>query len=129
MKLPAILMIVENFFPQDTRVFKEANSLKKDYRITVIALKKKSEKFYEMRDNIQILRIPEIPKFRFEQNNILSRFFNKTFYILHYLFFTISSAILFLCTHIINKYCVIHAHNPPDTLFLIGFVAKFFSVK
>lgn len=54
MKKKNILMIVENFFPADSRVRKEASILKQDYSLSVIALRKKqkSEKMYEKSDGI-----------------------------------------------------------------------------
>ncbi len=115
-----ILMIVENNFPNDIRVRKEAAVLSKDYSVTVIALKKKkSELIYEVSNDIRIFRIPELPSFSLV----------KLRYILQYLYFTSASAGIFLCSHLFMRYRVIHAHNPPDTLFLVGLLGKLLRVK
>ncbi len=112
-------MIVENPFPSDIRVKKEAYSLKDDYKITVIALKKKSEKYFENYDDITIYRIPEFPDFNL----------GKIRYILQYFYFTICASIIFIGTFPKNRYRVIHVHNPPDTLFIVGLIGKLFRSK
>lgn len=121
MKKKNILMIVENFFPADSRVRKEASILKQDYSLSVIALRKKqkSEKMYEKSDGICIYRIPELPEFKM----------GKVRYILEYLYFTACAALIFVCTYPFKRYRVIHVHNPPDVLFSIGLLGKIFSVK
>ena len=119
MKKPSILMIVENYFPSDIRVKREAYTLKDQYNITVIALKRESEKIYEKLDDISIVRIPEFPKLGL----------GKIQYVLEYFYFTLCSTIIFMSTFLFKRYKVIHVHNPPDTLFLIGLLGKIFSVK
>lgn len=130
MKKPNILMIVENDFPGDIRVRKEANLLKEFYKVTVIALKNSSEKFYEIEDDIEVFRVPELhlPGLNLK-NKLIKSFFNKTSYFLQYFYLTILSSIIFSCTYIKRKYKVIHVHNPPDTLFIVGLLGKIFSVK
>lgn len=119
MNLPNILMIGENYFPLDVRVRKEAYSLKKHYNITVIALKRKSEKFIEVLDDITIFRIPELPNLNLA----------KLSYILQYFYFTLCASFIFICTLLKRRYKVIHVHNPPDTLFFIGLLGKIFRIK
>ena len=120
MKKKSILMIVENCFPGDPRVRKEAEVLKTHYRIVVIALKKmKWEKCYEVHNDITILRMPEFPSLQL----------GKVRYIMEYLYFTLCSAALFLGSHLFFRYKVIHVHNPPDTLFFVGSLGKIFGVK
>lgn len=118
-KKPNILMVVENSFPNDIRVRKEAYHLSKWYRITVIAIKRKSEKYLETRDGISIIRLPELPDIDL----------GRIRYILQYFYFTITSAFLFLITFPVKWYRVVHVHNPPDTLFVLGLLCKALRVK
>jgi glycosyltransferase involved in cell wall biosynthesis len=121
MKKKNILMIVENFFPADSRVRKEASILKQHYAVSVIALRKKqkSERFYEKHEDISIYRIPELPEFNM----------GKVRYMMEYLYFTLSAAMIFACTYPFKRYQVIHVHNPPDVLFSVGLLGKAVSAK
>ena len=113
-------MIVENNFPNDSRVRKEAEVLKTYYEVTVISLKnRKSEKIFEVLNDIRIFRIPELPSFHL----------GKLRYIIEYLYFTMASAVIFIASHFFRRYKVIHVHNPPDTLFIVGILGKLFGVK
>lgn len=118
-KKPNILMVVENSFPNDIRVRKEVYHLSKWYRITVIAIKRNSEKYLENRDGISIIRLPELPDIDL----------GRIRYILQYFYFTITSAFLFLITFPVKRYRVVHVHNPPDTLFVLGLLCKVLRVK
>jgi glycosyltransferase involved in cell wall biosynthesis len=129
MKKPSILMINENYYPGDSRVYKEVAALRDEYDITIICLKKKSEKCIEVMDGITILRIPKLGKIDFEKDLGIYRLYQKIYYIWHYMYFTLCSVIAFLITHPLKRYKVIHAHNPPDTLFLVGIIGKMLAVK
>ncbi len=118
-KKPNILMIVENYFPADIRVRKEAYHLRERLGISVIALRKKSEKFFEKDGDVTIFRIPELPDVNL----------GKVRYILEYCYFTLASTIIFLCSLPFKRYKVVHVHNPPDTLFVTGILGKLFGVK
>ena len=115
MKKPNILMIVENNFPGDIRVRKEANILKKFYKVTVIALKRSSEKFHEIEDDIEVFRVPELqlPALNLK-NKLIRSYFNKISYFLQYFYLTILSSLIFTFTYIKRKYKVIHVHNPTE---------------
>ena len=127
---PKVLMIVENAYPGDSRVRKEATALKELYDITVISLKRNYQNWHEMVDGVEVIRVPEVA---LPINSIRNRFIkfpvNVLNYALQYSFFTTVSAGLFLLTYIRRRYKVIHAHNPPDTLFLVGLLGKLFSIK
>ncbi|MGW8160321.1 MAG: glycosyltransferase family 4 protein [Desulfoprunum sp.] len=118
-KKPNILMIVENYFPADIRVRKEAYHLRERMCISVIALKKKSEKYFEKDGDIIIYRIPELPDMKL----------GKIRYILEYFYFTFVAVCIFLCSAPFKKYRVVHVHNPPDTLFVVGLLSKLFGMK
>ena len=112
-------MVVENSYPNDIRVRKEANHLSKWYNITVIAIKRKSEKFFEVIDGVSIIRIPELPDIDL----------GRIRYMLEYFYFTSVSVIIFLGTVPFKRYRVVHVHNPPDTLFVLGILCKIFRIK
>lgn len=123
-------MIVENNFPGDIRVRKEANILKNYYKVTVIAIKRSSEKFYEIEDDIEVFRVPELQLRGLNlKNKLIRSYYNKISYFLQYFYLTILSTIIFTFTYIKRKYKVIHVHNPPDTLFIVGLLGKIFSIK
>jgi glycosyltransferase involved in cell wall biosynthesis len=117
----SVLMIVENYFPYDIRVRKEAYTLSDYYKLSVIALKRKEEKYCEKIDGIEIFRIPEI--------YLNNKAFHKIGYVLQYIWFSLMSLFIFMATLIKNRYRVIHTHNPPDTLFVIAIIGKLFSIK
>ncbi len=114
MRRKNILMIVESSYPGDPRVRREASTLKDRFDITVIALKRRGEKSREIVDGVRVLRIPRLPVVPV----------GKFHYLLEYLYLTIAASGLFLLTFPSRRYRVIHAHNPPDTLFLVGLLGK-----
>src|SRR5262245_52332206 len=132
-----ILMFVENHFPSDTRVKNECEILKKaGYAITVVALKKKNEEKSEVIDEIQVYRVPQLEFFKkaSKENPSLLRFLwmqIKAFlgYMLEYLYFTSACYVLSLYVAMKHGFDVIHAHNPPDTLFLVAALYKPFGKK
>jgi len=120
-KRKKVLIIVENLpVPLDTRVWLEANSLcKKGYEVIIICPKGKGyNKTYENINNIHIYRHP-LP---FEGKNMLG-------YLMEYscaLFFEFIYSLIILFKH---GFDIIHACNPPDTIFLIGAFYKLLGKK
>jgi len=122
-----ILMIVENPYPQDTRVRNEATRLSSaGYILTIIAKKYPEQLNQEKLDQIQIYRVPWFKVFNKtteSKSKILSRIFNigtKIGYIIEYLYFTISAFLYTLFVQLKTGFDVVHIHNPPNTLFIIG---------
>jgi glycosyltransferase involved in cell wall biosynthesis len=116
-----VLIIVENLpVPFDTRVWKEANALRKNgYEVTVLSPKGKGyERSYERLNGIHIYRHP-MPD---EGDSALG-------YICEYgcaLFWEF----LYTCWIYLRRgFDVIQGCNPPDDIFLIGFPFKLFGVK
>jgi glycosyltransferase involved in cell wall biosynthesis len=127
---PRILMIVENAYPADSRVRKEATALKGSFDISVISLKRDYEEWHEIVDGVEVFRIPEIVlPTKHIRNNFVRLISDMLNFSLQYFFFTSVSGVLFLLTHIRRRYKVIHTHNPPDTLFSVGLLGKLFLVK
>src|SRR2546427_3278375 len=132
-----ILMFVENDFPQDPRVKNESDLLREaGYSITVIALRKKNEKLSEVIDKVQIYRIPQLNLFKKthkENPTGLQRLWLMVKAVLgytgEYIYFTGGCYVLSLYVAAKHGFDVIHAHNPPDTLFLIAALYKPFGKK
>ncbi len=129
-KKPDVLMIVENSYPNDPRVRKEAQTLKNAYDMTVIALRREGERFHETVDGVDVFRIPEfrLPELK-TGNKPVGTILPKARYMLQYLYFTLTALLLFSLTYPWKKYRAIHLHNPPDTLFLVGLIGKLFNIK
>jgi glycosyltransferase involved in cell wall biosynthesis len=119
MRKKNILMIVENSYPDDPRVRKEANSLKGRFDITVIALGKRGERMRETVDGVRVVRIPRLPHLPV----------GKFHYLLEYLYLTTASMGIFLLTFPLRRYRIIHANNPPDMLFLVGLLGRLFGAR
>jgi len=120
MRRKKILMVVENSFPSDIRVKKEADVLQRFHDVSVVSLRKKrNEPLREVHEGIQIYRIPELPAFNM----------GKVRYILEYAYFTLSAALVFVVTYPFKRYKVVHVHNPPDTLFIVGLLGKLLRTK
>ena len=132
-----ILMFVENDFPQDPRVKNESDLLREaGYSITVIALRKKNEKLSEVIDKVQIYRIPQLNLFKKthkENPTGLQRLWLMVKAVLgytgEYIYFTGGCYVLSLYVAAKHGFDVIHAHNPPDTLFLVAALYKPFGKK
>lgn len=131
-----ILMIVENPYPQDTRVRNEATRLSAaGYKLTIIAKKYPKQVSKEMIDQIQIYRVPWFKVFdktTESKSKMLTILFNigtKLGYIIEYIYFTLSAFIYTLFVLLKEGFDVIHIHNPPNTLFLIGLFYRIIGKK
>ena len=130
-------MWVENHFPQDTRVTNEARLLADaGYKVAVIALRKQGQAARETWNGIEVYRVPTLELFKKTvtgNGSRLSLLFVrlKSFlgYVVEYLYFT--SACLLVSTYIFVRrgFDVMHAHNPPDTLFLVAVPFKLLGKK
>jgi glycosyltransferase involved in cell wall biosynthesis len=130
-------MWVENHFPQDTRVTNEARLLADaGYKVAVIALRKQGQAARETWNGIEVYRVPTLELFKKTvagNGSRLSLLFVrlKSFlgYVVEYLYFT--SACFFVSTYIFLRrgFDVMHAHNPPDTLFLAAVPFKLLGKK
>jgi glycosyltransferase involved in cell wall biosynthesis len=130
-------MLVENCFPRDTRVRNEAVTLVKNgFAVTVIALRGAGEAPREVVHGVTVYRIPRLTLFEKlpgAESSRIKALLNKLLivvgYLTEYVYFT--SACLFLSLYVAVKegFDVVHAHNPPDTLFIVGAVHKLFGKK
>src|SRR5262245_34628703 len=132
-----VLMLVENEFPRDTRVRNEAYTLAAaGLRVSVIALRGKGEERRELIGGVSVYRIPRLTVFKKlpqEKRSPLAAFVNRVRvlvgYLSEYFYFTIASLVVSCYIAVKEGIDVIHAHNPPDTLFLVGAFHKLFGRK
>jgi len=132
-----VLMWVENNFPQDTRVANEARLLANaGYQVAVIALRNHRQAARETWNGIEVYRVPTLELFKktvagngSRLNLLFVRLKSFLGYVVEYLYFT--SACLLVSTYIFVRrgFDVMHAHNPPDTLFLVAAPFKLLGKK
>jgi glycosyltransferase involved in cell wall biosynthesis len=132
-----ILMLVENYFPQDTRVTNEASLLTNaGYQVSVIALRRKGQAGHEILNGVEVYRLPTLELFKKtpcvnlnRMNLLLVKLKSFLGYVVEYCYFT--TACLLVSTYVLVKrgFDVVHAHNPPDTLFLVGLPFKLLGKK
>jgi len=130
-------MWVENNFPQDTRVANEARLLADaSYKVAVIALRSPGQAARETWNGIEIYRVPTLELFKktvagngSRLNLLFVRLKSFLGYVVEYLYFT--SACFLVSTYIFVRrgFDVMHAHNPPDTLFLAAVPFKLLGKK
>lgn len=132
-----ILMFVENSFPQDTRVKNEADALvEANYAVTVVALRKRGQVYHELLDGIQVYRMPRLELFKktSSQNpgwaeRVWIRVKSLLGYLCEYVYFTCACLVMSIVIALRHGFDVIHAHNPPDTLFLVALPWKLLGKK
>lgn len=115
-----ILMLLENNpYPQDIRVRREATTLADaNYQITVIAPRRGNQPWRETIDGVQLYRFPEPP----EGTGLLG-------YMLEYGWALVAIFLLSLWVWVRRGFDVIHVHNPPDMVVLVGLAYKAFGKK
>jgi glycosyltransferase involved in cell wall biosynthesis len=132
-----ILMLVENPYPQDIRVSHEAQSLfQAGYGVSVIANRKPGQKLAEVVDGVHVYRVPALTLFqktRATETSFVQRWLARVKstigYFVEYLYFTSACLIVSCYVAIVRGFDVVHAHNPPDTLFLVGALHKIVGKK
>jgi glycosyltransferase involved in cell wall biosynthesis len=132
-----IVMLVENYFPQDTRVRNEALLLKSaGYDVAVVCYRKPDQSYHENVDGVEVHRISRFELFRKTPSGESSRlslfwlrFRSLVGYLIEYFYFTIACFIYCARIFVRSGFDVIHAHNPPDTLFLVALPFKLLGKK
>ena len=124
-------MLAASNYPLDIRVKQEAELLTSNHHdVTVLSLKGDNQSFFEKICNVNVYRIPNIELFKrgkhskAKSENIFKRFSTLLMAILGYgfefVYFTFTSFFLSFWVAFRHGFDVVHAANPPDTLFLIG---------
>lgn len=132
-----ILMLVENAFPNDTRVKNEADALTTaGHSVIVAALRKPGQALAECINGVHVYRIPRFELFKktpLENPTLLQRIGLKIKsllgYVSEYFYFTTACLLTSLVVARKHGFDVIHAHNPPDTLFMVALPWKLFGKK
>ena len=130
-------MLVENEFPRDTRVRNEASALaSQGLQVSVIALGGPGERRRETVNGVAVYRLPRLTVFKKlpdAKRSGLVALANKVRvlvgYVLEYLYFTAGCLVMSCYVAIKDGFDVVHAHNPPDTLFVVGAFHKLFGKK
>lgn len=115
--LARVLLLVENnTYPFDVRVRREAHALRDaGYQVTVISPRGKAQSWVEHIDGISVYRFPAPP----EGKGVIS-------YAFEFGYATLAMLLLTAWVAVRKGVDVIHAANPPDTLFVIGAIFKLF---
>ena len=119
-KKTGVCIIVENLtVPLDRRVWQEARTLAEaGYRVSVICPTGRGfEQRYELRDGIEIYRHS-----LWEASGALG-------YLVEYAWALVAEFRLALKAYGRTRFRIIHAANPPDTIFLIALFFKLFGVR
>ena len=132
-----VLMLVENSFPADARVRNEAFTLAKNrFHVSVIALRGATEPPREIVNGVAVYRVPRITLFKklpdAESSRVralLQRLQVVVGYFFEYGYFTLACLLGSFYVAAIDGFDVVHAHNPPDTLFVVGAIHRIFGKK
>jgi len=130
-------MLVENNYPQDTRVRNEASLLASaGYEVRVICLRKPGQPRVETIGNVRVYRLPRLELFKKTPapnpslvQALLLRIKSFLGYLVEYAYFTTACFLTAARILIRHGFDVIHAHNPPDTLFLAALPFKLLGKK
>jgi len=131
-----VLMIVENPYPQDSRVRNEAMRLvNAGYIVNMIAKKYPNQSNRENVRGVEVFRVPwfEVFSKTTESNSkfisLLYKIGTKLGYIIEYFYYTFVSFLFALYVFLTRGFDVIHIHNPPDTLFVVGLFFRLIGKK
>ncbi len=127
-------MLVENSFPEDPRVRREAVTLvNAGYKVCVIALRMKGIRSAKQTKGVTVYRIRQIEFFKktvtskFRVGKLLQRVRTMLGYVLEYFYFTVGCVVVSLYVLVRHGFDVVHVHNPPNILFLVGAFYKLFN--
>ena len=130
-------MLVENNYPQDTRVRNEASFLASSgYEVRVICLRKPDQPRFETIGNVCVYRLPRVELFKKTPvpnpglvRELLLRIKSFLGYSVEYFYFTTACFLVSAYILVRHGFDAIHAHNPPDTLFLAALPFKLLGRK
>jgi glycosyltransferase involved in cell wall biosynthesis len=112
---PKVLLLVENNgYPRDFRVRREAHALRDHgFKLSVVCPREGKERWHEELDGVAVYRFPAPPG----GSGLLS-------YALEFGYATFAMLVVSLWVWLRRGVDVVHAANPPDTLFAVGVVFK-----
>jgi glycosyltransferase involved in cell wall biosynthesis len=131
-----VLMLVENVFPEDTRVKNEAFTLMQaGYHVTVISLRKKHQRSFEVINGVRVYRARKIKLFGKNSprdsfaGKLLNRITSIVGYACEYFYFILVAFFMSLYVVLKQGFDVVHVHTPPNTLFLVGLFYRLMGKK
>jgi glycosyltransferase involved in cell wall biosynthesis len=105
-----LLLVENNGFPRDFRVRREAKALlEQGYEVSVICPREGDQRWSECVDGVHVFRFPHPP----DGNGVLGFAFE-------FAYATLAILALSLWVALRHGVDVVHAANPPDTLFVVG---------
>jgi len=126
-------MLVEQYYPQDSRVRNEAQTLTQaGYDVIVIALRKKGQPRSEIINGVRVYRVPRLELFGKTAPGArgnLARIKAAIGYIFEYSYFTVACLVAATYVAIRHGFDAIHTHNPPDLLFVVALPFKLLGKK
>jgi glycosyltransferase involved in cell wall biosynthesis len=131
------MLLESDSFPEDTRVKNEAELLvEAGYHVSVITLRQKGQRTSEVVDGVRVYRVPLLKLFNKTRSAnrgwadlLVLKARSAIGYVVEYCYFT--AACFVVSSYILMRrgFDVIHAHNPPDTLFLAALPFKLLGKK
>lgn len=119
--MKGVFVVAHSYFPQDTRIRKEVDTLiDHEFSVRIICLKGEGQKFYEKLPGLKIIRLP-IRRHR-GSGLIVYAFEYLAFFVLSFL--TVSFLWIFS-----TPYPIIQVHTLPDILVFTGIIPKVFGAK
>lgn len=119
MTLHVLLLVENNAYPFDVRVRREALALRDaGCRVTVISPRGSGQRWSETVDGVEVRRFPMPPG----GSGLVS-------YAFEFVYATLAMLVLALWVSLFSRVDVVHAANPPDTLFAIGLMMKLFGTR
>src|SRR6185437_11066709 len=115
-----VLMLLENQpYPQDGRVRRESFTLAAaGYQVTVICPRNGKQRRHEKVHGVRVIRYPAPPA----GGGLLG-------YLWEYAYSTAVTFVLSIWVALRGGFDIIHSHNPPDTMFVIGAFFKLFGKR
>lgn len=132
-----VLMFVENAYPNDTRVRNEAEALTQaGYIVTVVGLRKEGQPGTEVVRGVRVYRVPRLELFRKTPKEdptwiqrVILKIKSCIGYVSEYVYFTMACFLMSVYVGFKGGFDVIHAHNPPDTLWIVALPWRLFGKK
>jgi len=133
-----VVMLVQCPYPQDTRVRNEALLLLSEgYEVSVISVRKPNQVSSEDIEGVRVYRVPELELFKKTSDNasvgrlgkLLLKLKSFVGYAAEFCYFTAACFVVTSYIFVKRGFDVIHAHNPPDTLFLAALPFKLLGKK